>query len=88
MDIEQTMVQELYTELPCLKSFLHEVHWLYGILLMGLEIKKYIAFCGGYTTLIGNSKMAMEWSDYPPFNCTLFVLHYDFEAFWSLYFGC
>ena len=44
--LEDITLQELYTKVPRLKSFFHEVHRCYGVPFLMLQADKDIPFCG------------------------------------------
>lgn len=55
MDIQTASMRDLFSGLPRLKSFLHEVHRIYGVAFSFLRSAKDIPFCG--TTLPVNSNI-------------------------------
>jgi cytochrome P450 len=46
VDLKAATLQDLYERLPCLKSFLHEVHRMYSVPFIILQANREVTFCG------------------------------------------
>jgi cytochrome P450 len=46
VDLKATTLQDLFVRLPLLKSFLHEVHRMYGVPMIALQADREVTFCG------------------------------------------
>lgn len=70
VDLEAITLQDFYTKLPRLKSFLHEVHRHYGVPVLGLYVTQQIPFCGSFLSpgtdiIVLGRRIALSSQDVP-----------------------